>query len=269
MAYIALVTGASSGIGEATARRLSREPDTQLVLVARRRERLERLADEFGGATVIAADLTEPAAAKRIRDVIVAELGGQLHMLVNNAGAAWRGTFSETGWANLERHMKLNFEAPVRLTEALLPLLRATAASPPADTSRRVCIVNVSSTAGRVSRPSSGGYSASKFALAGWSDALHAEERGHGVHVGLVLPGFIVTEGFPATELLASVKTRWLVGRTETVAEAILDAGPGGRAERYTPRPYGLVAAARAVVPSVVRRAVAGGAFTTKTGNRD
>ena len=269
MAYVALVTGASSGIGEATARRLSREPDTQLVLVARRRERLERLADELGGATVIAADLTDADAPARIRDVVEREHGGQLHMLVNNAGGAWRGTFGETGWANLERHMKLNFEAPARLTEALLPLLRATAARTPADTNRRVCIVNVASTAGRVSRPGSGAYSASKFALAGWTDALHAEERAHGVHVGLVLPGFVVTEGFPGAELLASVKTRWLVGKTETVAEAILDAGPGGRAERYAPRPYGLVAAARTLVPSVVRRAVAGGAFTTKTGNRD
>ena len=269
MAYTALITGASSGIGEATARRLSREPDTHLVLVARRRDRLERLADELGAATVIAADLTEPGAPERIRDVVAAEHGGQLHMLVNNAGAAWRGTFGETGWANLDRHMKLNFEAPVRLTEALLPLLRATAERTPAGTNRRVCIVNVSSTAGRVSRPGSGAYSASKFALAGWSDALHAEERAHGVHVGLVLPGFIATEGFPGTELLASVKTRWLVGRTEAAAAAILDAGPGGRAERYVPRPYGLVAAARIVVPSVVRRAVAGGAFTTKTGVRD
>ncbi|HEX3833903.1 MAG TPA: SDR family NAD(P)-dependent oxidoreductase [Solirubrobacteraceae bacterium] len=269
MAYIALVTGASSGIGEATARRLGREPDTQLVLVARRRERLERLADELGQATVIAADLTDADAPARIRDVVEREHGGQLHMLVNNAGGAWRGTFGETGWANLERHMKLNFEAPARLTEALLPLLRATAARTPANTNRRVCIVNVASTAGRVSRPGSGAYSASKFALAGWTDALHAEERAHGVHVGLVLPGFIVTEGFPGAELLASAKTRWLVGKTNTVAEAILDAGPRGRAERYAPRPYGLVAAARTVVPNVVRRAVGGGAFTTKTGNRD
>jgi short-subunit dehydrogenase len=271
MAYIALVTGASSGIGETTARRLSREPDIHLVLVARRRERLEQLAAELAPTpvTVIAADLTDADAPGQIRDVVQRECGGELHMLVNNAGGAWRGTFGESGWANVERHMKLNFEAPLRLTEALLPLLRATAAAAPAGTQRRVCIVNVSSTAGRVSRPGSGAYSASKFALAGWTDALHAEEREHGVHVGLVLPGFVSTEGFPGAELLASVKTRWLVGKTETVAEAILDAGPGGRAERYAPRPYGLVAAARTLVPSVVRRAVAGGAFTTKTGNRD
>jgi uncharacterized protein len=263
MSYIALVTGASSGIGEATARRLSREPDTRLVLVARREDRLRALAAELGHATVIAADLTDPRSAAHIRDVLRREHGGQLHMLVNNAGGAWRGSFGDTGWANVERHMKLNFEAPLRLTEALLPLLRATAAGR-AGGERRVCIVNVSSTAGRVSRPGSGAYSASKFALAGWSDALYAEERSHGVHVGLVLPGFVATEGFPATEL-----PRFAVGRTETVAEAIIDAGAGGRAERYAPRPYGLAAVARVLLPAVVRRATAGGAFTTKTGHRD
>jgi len=270
MAYVALVTGASSGIGEATARRLAREPDTQLVLVARRRDRLQRLAEELAPApaTVIAADLTDSGAPAAIRAVLEREHGSQLHMLVNNAGAAWRGSFGETGWANVERHMKLNFEAPLRLTESLLPLLRATAARD-RRASRQVCIVNVSSTAGRVSRPGSGAYSASKFALAGWSDALYAEEHQHGVHVGLVLPGFVSTEGFPGAELMASAATRWLVGQTETVAEAIFDVGPNGRAERYAPRAYGLVAVARAVLPALVRRATAGGRFTTRTGVSD
>jgi uncharacterized protein len=228
------------------------------VLVARREDRLRELADELGGAMVIAADLLEPASPSRIRRMVEREHGA-LHLLVNNAGAAWRGTFGDEGWANVERHMKLNFEAPVRLTEALLPLLRTTAA-----TNGRVSIVNVASTASRVSRPSSGAYSASKFALAGWSDALHAEEAPNGIHVGLVLPGFVKTEGFPAKEI-----PRLIVSKPEVVAEAIVEVGPGGKPERYVPRPYWLAAALRILAPRLIRRATAGGAFTTKTGASD
>jgi short-subunit dehydrogenase len=260
--FTALVTGASSGIGDATARRLAKEPGARLVLVARRERQLNDLARELGGATVVAADLTDPDAPQRIRDTLERE-HGELHMLVNNAGAAWRGRFGDEGWDNVERHMKLNFEAPVRLTEALLPLLRATASR---DGAGRVSIVNVASTAARVSRPNSGAYSASKFALSGWTDALHAEERLHGVHVGMVLPGFVPTEGFPAAELKAKATTRWILAKPETVAEAIFEAGPGGKAERYVPRVYWLAAAARLLVPAAVRRATAGGAFTTATG---
>lgn len=264
MPFVALITGAFSGIGEATARRVARETDARLVLVARREDRLQSLACELGGATVIAIDLTDPEAPGRVREVLEREHGGGLHLLVNNAGAAWRGSFADTGWANLERHLKLDFEAPVRLTEALLPLLRATAGG-----DGRVSIVNVASTAARVSRPGSGAYSAAKFALAGWTDALCAEEAPHGVHVGLVLPGFVKTEGFPATELLARPQTRWMVSTPDRVAEAIMEAGPGGKAERYVPRGYWLAAATRILAPRLVRRAIAGGAFTTATANRD
>jgi uncharacterized protein len=275
--YVALVTGASAGIGEATARRLAREPDTRLVLVARREERLRALAEELGGATVIAVDLLGDDAPERVREAVERE-HGELHLLVNNAGAAWRGKFGDTGWANVERHMKLDFEAPVRLTERLLPLLRRTAGSAGdaardgsgrGGSHRRVAIVNIASTAGRVSRPNSGAYSASKFALIGWSDALYAEEARHGVHVGLVLPGFVKTEGFPARELLAKPYTRWVVSSPDRVAEAIMEAGPGGKAERYVPRPYWFAAAARLLLPGLVRRATAGGAFTTSTATRD
>jgi short-subunit dehydrogenase len=255
MAFVAVVTGASSGIGEATARRIAREPDARLILVARREDRLKVLADQLGGATVIAQDVTAPDAPERIRQVVENEFG-ELHMLVNNAGAAWRGTFAETGWANIEKHMKLDFEAPVRLTEALLPILRSTAKQTPTS------IVNVASTAARVSRPSSGAYSAAKFALVGWSDALHQEERPHGVHVGVVLPGFVKTEGFPAAEI-----PKWIVSSPERVAEAITEAGPGGKAERYVPRPYWLAAATRILAPALIRRATAGGGLTTATGS--
>ncbi len=270
MPFTALITGASAGIGAATARRLAREPGVTLVLVARRDQQLRALADELGGATVIAEDLTAPGAPERVRDVVTRE-HGELHLLVNNAGAAWRGRFGETGWANLERHMKLDFEAPVRLTEALLPLLRATATAAvgtpaaPELGSAPVSIVNVGSTASRVSRPNSGSYSAAKFALAGWTDALHGEEAQHGIHVGLVLPGFVRTEGFPASELLARRATRWLVSDPAGVAEAILATGPGGAAERYVPRYYWIAAALRVLAPALIRRATAGGGLATAT----
>jgi uncharacterized protein len=244
---IALVTGASSGIGEATARRIAREPGAMLILVARREDRLKALADELGGgAKVVAVDLTDDDAPAKVADAV----GGRLDLLVNNAGAAWRGRFAETGWANVQRHMELNFDATVRLTEALLPALRASAPS---------AIVNVANTAGRVARGNSGAYSAAKFAVAGWTDALHLEEKQHDVHVGLVLPGFVSTEGFPQKELLDNPRTRWIVSTPEKVADAIWDAGPGGKAERYVPRVYGLAAALRIVAPRLTRRVLSGG----------
>jgi short-subunit dehydrogenase len=258
---VALVTGASTGIGEATAIRLAREPDTELVLVARREELLRQLAESLPcRATYLAVDLTEEDAPQRLRAHLEAEHDGALHLLVNNAGAAWRASFADGGYDNVRRHMELNFDAVVRLTEELLPLLRTSAPS---------AIVNVASTAGRVSRARTGAYSASKFALIGWTDSLHAEEKAEGVHVGMVLPGFIRTEGFPATELREKALTRWIVSKPEKVAEAIYEVGPGGKAERYVPRPYGLTAGARILFPSLTRRVLTGGAassLTTSTG---
>ncbi|HEX4730907.1 MAG TPA: SDR family NAD(P)-dependent oxidoreductase [Solirubrobacterales bacterium] len=253
---VALVTGASSGIGAATARRLARDPGTELVLVARRGEVLAELAASLPCPTTwLAADLTDADAPERVR-AHVEQHHDRLGLLVNNAGAAWRGTFGETGWANVHRHMELNFDAVVRLTEALLPLLRMSAPS---------AIVNVASTAGRISRPNSGAYSASKFALIGWTDALSLEEAPHGVHVGMVLPGFIPTEGFPQTELRQKALTRLILSTPDKVAAAILEVGPGGKSERYVPRPYALAAYLRILAPRLVRRVLGGGAAETFT----
>ncbi len=258
---VAVITGASSGIGEATARRLAREPNARLVLVARREERLRRLADTLPAeCTCLALDLTDQDAPERVLAHVREHCGGRLTLLVNNAGASWRGTFAESGYANVRQTMALNFDAPVRLTEALLGPLRACAPS---------AIVNVSSTAARVARPGTGAYSASKFALTGWSDALYAEEHEHGVHVGLVFPGYIATEGFPARELLARPLTAWIVSSSDRAAQAIVDTGLRRRPERYVPRPYFLAAAARLLLPGLVRRTLTrGGAelLTTSTG---
>jgi short-subunit dehydrogenase len=141
--------------------------------------------------------------------------------------------------------MELNFDSVLRLTEALLPVLRRSAPS---------SIVNVSSVAGRVASPKQGAYAASKFALAGWTDSLHLEEKRNGVHVGLVLPGFVATEGFPQEPLVRNPATRWMVSTPEKVAAAIVDAGPGGKAERIVPRPYAIVPLLRALAPGLVRR---------------
>jgi short-subunit dehydrogenase len=238
------ITGASSGIGEATAQRLSREPGAELVLVARREDRLRELAQRLPRATYVAVDLTDADAPARVRAHLEEHHGGRLDVLVNNAGAAWRATFADGGYENVRRTMELNFDAQVRLTEALLPLLRA---------ARPSVLVNVSSTSGRIARAGTGAYSASKFALAGWSDSLAAEEQGSGVHVALILPGFIRTEGFPQKELPG-----FLVSDPEVGAEAIADAILHRRPERYVPRYYWLFAALRILAPRLVRRFVSG-----------
>ena len=256
---VAVVTGASSGIGEAVARRLA-DRGFAVVLVARREERLRALAASLGPrSSFVAVDLVTEEAPSLVL-THVAKRYDHLTLLVNNAGAAWRARFGDGGFHNVQRTMRLNFDAQVRLTEVLLPLLRASAPS---------SIVNVGSTASRASRVGTGAYSASKAALGAWSDALHLEERAHGVHVGLALPGFIETEGFPAAELVGRRLTRWMVSTPSAAADAVLDCGLDGAAERFVPRWYGVAAALRVVAPGLVRKAMGGSAaqaMTTRTG---
>jgi short-subunit dehydrogenase len=242
----AIVTGASSGIGEATAQRLGAD-GWKLLLIARREDRLATLASSLPDASYLALDLTSEDAPDAVRAAVEERFGGKLDLLVNNAGGSWRAPFGsdEGGYENVHKTMELNFDSPVRLTEALLPALRASAPS---------AVVNVASVAGRVARATAGSYGASKAAMIGWTDALHLEERENGVHVGLVLPGFVSTEGFPQDGLRKSPLTRWIVSKPPKVADAIVDAGPGGRAERIVPRGYALFPALRVLAPWLVRR---------------
>ena len=239
----AVVTGASSGIGEATARRLAAD-GWRVLLVARREERLKALARDLRDATWVVADLTDDDAPARVKEKVESQLGG-LHLLVNNAGGnRTRGEFAELGYEYVREVMALNFDAQLRLTEALIPILRRSAPS---------AIVNVSSIAGRVARPKVAAYHASKFALTGWSESLHLEEKPHGVHVGTVFPGFVKTEGFPQDQLTGRALTRRLVSTPEKVADAIVEAAEG-KAEISVPRWYGLLPRIRAFAPSVIRR---------------
>ena len=262
--FVAIVTGASSGIGEATARRLAREPGARLVLVARRQERLDALAREIGGATVVAVDLTTPEAPAEVL-AAVARAHGELHLLVNNAGASWRGGFAETGWENVERHMKLNFEAPVRLTEALLPLLQGdrenTGARQPPNKAP-VAIVNVSSTSGRVGRPAPAPTPPASSRSPAGAIALRPRSSAHGVHVGLVLPGFIATEGFPATELRRHPVLRLIVSSPTRSPRRSSSADSAARPTLRAPRTTGSPRPARILAPGLVRRATSSGTFT-------
>jgi short-subunit dehydrogenase len=242
---VAVVTGASSGIGEETARRLDRD-GWKLVLVARRADRLEKLAGELRAASYVAVDLTADDAPARVREAVQSRHGGRLDLLVNNAGSSWRAAFGDPdkgGYANVRQTMAVNFDAVLRLTEALLPLVRASAPA---------AIVNVASVAGRIANARGGAYSASKFALIGWSEALFHEEKRHGVHVGMVLPGFITTEGFPQEEVKAKKATAWMLKTPDKVADAIVDAA-GGKPEVTVPAfPYRIFTALRALAPGLV-----------------
>ncbi|MGY6024767.1 SDR family NAD(P)-dependent oxidoreductase [Streptomyces spinosirectus] len=190
---VALVTGASSGIGAATARRLAGE-GAAVALVARRRERLHRIAEDItrwgGRARVVEADITEPEQAyQAVQDA--REGLGRLDILVNNAGVMLLGTALHTTIEEWDRMVSLNVSALLHVTHAAVPHLIDAAATSP----RQVAdIVNVSSTAGRVARPSSSVYNLTKFGLNGFAEALRQELLVERVRVSVVEPGTVQTE---------------------------------------------------------------------------
>lgn len=190
---VALVTGASSGIGEATARALASEGATVAVL-GRRRDRLEQLADKVradgGTALVVTADITDQQQAAAAVESVVAELG-RLDTLVNNAGTMGVGPVVDSPLEELERMVEINVQGLLYVTHAALPhLLRAAEDSP-----RRVAdLVNISSTAGRVARPGTAVYNLTKFGVNGFAEALRQEVMQKRVRVSVIEPGTVDTE---------------------------------------------------------------------------
>jgi len=182
-----LVTGASSGIGAALARLLARRGAT-VGLVARREERLaEVLADcrlDAPGSRMWVADLADVGLAGRVA-TSAWEAFGHLDCLVNNAGVPMRRHTTKLDHATLEWVMRVNFFAPAHMTLVLLPHMMARGGG---------MIVNVSSVAGRLGNANEAAYSASKFALCGWSEAIAVDLFDTGVQIRLVNPGPIDTE---------------------------------------------------------------------------
>jgi len=190
---VALVTGASSGIGEASAAALAVE-GAAVALVARRRDRLDGLASRIAGAggtaLVIETDVTAENDAREAVRRTVGELG-RLDILLNNAGVMLLGRIEGADTSQWRRMLDLNVTALMTLSHAALPHLLEAASGEPRGVAD---IINVSSVAGRVARVGSGAYNASKWAVNAFSDALRQEVTGRHVRVGLVEPGAVDTE---------------------------------------------------------------------------
>jgi NADP-dependent 3-hydroxy acid dehydrogenase YdfG len=189
---VALVTGASSGIGEATAVALA-ERGATVVLVARRRDKLEALAERIGGggkALVIEADVSDQAQAQAAVEAAVGELG-RLDTLVNNAGVMLLGPIVGAPLEEWQRMVTLNVLGLLYCTHAALPHLLAAAEGDPRSVAD---VVNVSSTAGRVARLNSGVYNATKFGVVAFSESLRQEVTARHVRVSIIEPGATATE---------------------------------------------------------------------------
>jgi NADP-dependent 3-hydroxy acid dehydrogenase YdfG len=190
---VALITGAGSGIGAATARRLACE-GAAVALVARRRDRLDQVVGDIattgGRAVAIEADITDP---ERAHDAVQDTLDwfGRLDVLVNNAGIMLLNTALHTTVEEWDRMISLNVTALLHVTHAAVPYLIDAAVTSP----RQVAdLVNVGSTAGRVARPGSSVYNLTKFGLNGFTESLRQELLGERVRVSVVEPGTVGTE---------------------------------------------------------------------------
>lgn len=210
---VAVVTGASSGIGEAAARLLVAE-GVRVVLVARRGERIAALADELGpDAIALTADVADPAQVAAVFDEVRERFGG-LDLLFNNAGLGVNALFEKSDPADWTRMIDVNLYGVLHCTRAAIPLLRGRSGA---------MICSVSSVGGRYGVPSWSVYSATKFAVVGFHDALRKELGEEGIRVAVIESGAVRTE-FGAN-VAEAMEARWaqLDAMTgEDVAQALV-----------------------------------------------
>jgi NAD(P)-dependent dehydrogenase (short-subunit alcohol dehydrogenase family) len=190
---VALVTGASSGIGEATARRLHGMGYT-VYAAARRVDRMAELA--AAGIRTVRADLTDDASMVSLVETIIGETG-RIDVLVNNAGYGSYGSLEEVPMAEARKQVEINVFSLARLTQLVLPHMRA---------QRSGYLVNISSIGGKGGEPLGSWYHATKFAVEGLSDSIRPELAPFGIHVVVIEPGAIATEwsGIAAENVLAA-----------------------------------------------------------------
>ena len=250
VARVAVVTGGSSGIGAAIARRLD-EKGWHCVLVARNEERLSALAGELGGEYEV-CDVGDREAVDRMA-AAVRERHPEIKLLVNNAGLSGRRSggrragFIETDPEWIEELFRINFLGAVWCLRAFMPALEA---------ARPSHVVNVASVAGTVAVPP-GLYSATKHALVAFSRALAGSLPAQGIHVHTVNPGFVETPGFPQRGKLGSRLLDRAVVEPEDVARKVVSAVERNRPEIFVPGWYRVPALAQALAPGLVSRLLA------------
>jgi short-subunit dehydrogenase len=240
---VAVVTGASSGIGAETARALA-GTGWHCVLLARRRERLEALAEELGGELEV-CDVGDRETVDHVAAAVL-ERHPCVDLLVNNAGIPGRGDFLSLEPERIEAVLRTNYLGSVWCARAFLPGLAAGAH-----------VVNVVSVAGTVAFGPAGPYAASKHAQLAFSRSLAALLGPRGVRVHTIFPGFVETEGFPQRSVLASAFFRRAVIGPEDVAAHLLRVLERDRRESFVPRWYRTFAVAQALAPTLVARLAA------------
>jgi len=247
---VAVVTGASSGIGEATVRLLASR-GWRCVLVARREELLRAIADEIGGEVEI-CDVADRQAVEATAARVL-ERHPAVHLLVNNAGIPARGSFLTISAERIEQVMDVNYLGGVWCTRAFLPGLEAAR-----DAGDTADVVNLISVAGTVAFAPAGPYAAAKHAQLAFSRSCGAALRRRGIRSHAVLPGFLETESFPQHAVLKSRLLQRFMTDTDAVAKAILRSVESNKAELTVPWfPYRLVTILQVVFPSLVSRLAA------------
>jgi NAD(P)-dependent dehydrogenase (short-subunit alcohol dehydrogenase family) len=240
MPRVAVVTGASSGIGEALARALAQR-GWHCVVLARREERLRTLAESIGGEYEV-CDVTDRTAVEAAAARVL-ERHPRIDLLVNNAGVPARTSFLDGDPERIEQAMRTNYLGGVWCLRAFLPGLEAAA---PSD------VVNIVSVAGEVALPPAGPYAASKHAQLAFSRSVASLLRERRIRVHTVKPGFVETEGFPQGWLPRPLQR--IVLDPGNIAVHILRSLERGRGESTVPRWYRVGAVAQALAPNLLAR---------------
>lgn len=243
----ALVTGASSGIGEALARKLA-GAGVPVVVVARRSDRLQAIAEEFDGVEVLVADLLTMAGQRTVA-ARIADDASPIDLVVNNAGFGTNGSFHELDVERLADEVELNVAALTRLSHAALAAMVSR---------RRGWLLNVSSVASFQPAPRLAVYAATKAYVTSLTESLHEEAKPHGVHVTALCPGLTKTEfqSVSNTDQYADVFPDIVWTSPDQVVDEGLSAVVANRALAVPGAQYKVLSAAASVTPRWVRRRV-------------